>query len=68
MTEGAASRGEGREREKILTERLACIAKISNAISSTLDLDDLLILLMDQITSIMRAERSTLFLVDEERQ
>lgn len=49
------------------TERLASIQEIALALGSTLDLDRLLDLIMREVTRLMRAERSTLFLCDEER-
>lgn len=44
--------------------RLACIAEISSALGSTFDLDELLNIVMQKITELMQAERSTLFLLD----
>ncbi len=52
-----------RQREK----ELFSIQKIGQALSSTLRLDDLLHLIMKEITEIMDADRSTLYLVDEEK-
>jgi len=43
------------------------ILKIGKALSSTLKLDELLNLIMNEITDLMNAERSTLYLVDKER-
>lgn len=43
------------------------IERIGRALSSTLDLDELLNLIMREITVLMNAERSTLFLVDRQR-
>lgn len=51
----------GRERE------LYSIQRIGKALSSTLHLDELLNLIMQEITTLMDADRSSLFLVDHER-
>jgi len=51
------------QREK----ELYSIEKIGKALSSTLNLDELLNLIMQEITELMNAERSTLFLLDHER-
>jgi signal transduction histidine kinase len=51
----------------VQTERVRSIQEISVALGSTLDLDQLLVLIMDEVTRLMDAERSTLFLCDEER-
>jgi signal transduction histidine kinase len=52
---------------RIQTERVRSIQEISVALSSTLDLDRLLVLIMDEVTRLMDAERSTLFLCDPPR-
>ena len=49
------------EREKI---KLASIQKIARAVGSTLDIDELLHLIVDTMTDLMSAERSTLYVVD----
>lgn len=46
--------------------RFACIAEIGRALGSTFTLDELLIVVMHKITELMEAERSTLFLLDDE--
>jgi len=46
---------------------LYSIQKIGQALSNTLKLDDLLNLIMKEITEIMEAERSTLYIVDHQR-
>ncbi len=46
--------------------RLEGIQEIGRALGSTLNLDRLLVLIMDKITELMHAERSTLFIIDEE--
>ncbi|GAB4335541.1 MAG: hypothetical protein Kow0037_15580 [Calditrichia bacterium] len=51
-----------------LKEReLYSIQKISRALSNTLQLDDLLNLIMKEITELMDADRSTLYLVDPQK-
>ncbi|MEZ4460988.1 MAG: GAF domain-containing protein [bacterium] len=45
--------------------RFACIAEIGSALGSTFDLDELLHIVMEKITELMQAERSTLFLLDD---
>ncbi len=54
---------ELRHREK----EIFSILRIGKALSSTLKLDELLNLIMTEITELMEAERSTLYLVDKER-
>ena len=46
---------------------LYSIQKISRALSNTLNLDDLLRLIMGEITDLMNADRSTIYLVDYEK-
>ena len=41
--------------------------QIGKTLSSVLDRDRLLILIMDEVTSLMNAERGTLYIVDEEQ-
>ena len=48
-------------------KELYSIRKIGQALSSTLNIDDLLILVMREITVLMNAERSTLYLVDRRK-
>jgi len=66
--------GELEERVTALTARLdlqegrlAAMRRIGRALSSTLDLDQVLSIVMDQVTDLMDAERSSLYLVDEAR-
>ncbi len=47
--------------------RASALAEIGLALSSTLDLDGLLRQVMDRVTSLLEADRSTLYLVDRER-
>jgi signal transduction histidine kinase len=47
-------------------ERFSAVMEIGRAIGSTLDLDELLHLVMNKVTQLLGAERSTLFLVDAE--
>ena len=48
-------------------ERFASVLAIGRAIGSTLDLDEILRLVIDHTTQALRAERSTLFLIDRAR-
>jgi len=50
-----------------LLDRIEAMQQIGRALSSTLDLDKLLERIMAEVTRIMRAERSTLFLIDRRR-
>ena len=50
----------------IRTARLVAVQEIGSALGSTLNLDKLLALIMTKVTEIMTADRSTLFLIDEE--
>lgn len=52
---------------KVQRERMAGVQEIGAALGSTLNLDKLLRTIMDKITEVMQADRSTLFLLDEER-
>ncbi|MEJ2535746.1 MAG: GAF domain-containing protein [Calditrichia bacterium] len=52
-----------RQKEK----ELYSIQKIGQALSSTLNIDDLLNLVMKEITFLMNADRSTLYLVDRRK-
>lgn len=47
--------------------RLSGLLEITRAVGSTLDLDELLAVVMDHVTRLLGADRSTLFLVDERR-
>src|SRR5207248_7076358 len=42
------------------------IEEIARALGTTLDLDELLSLIMERVTTLMRADRSTLYLLDEQ--
>jgi signal transduction histidine kinase len=46
--------------------KVASMQEIGSALGQTIQLDELLSLIMERITKLMDAERSTLFLVDEE--
>jgi signal transduction histidine kinase/putative methionine-R-sulfoxide reductase with GAF domain len=73
--------GSSRETEPLITERIAslehklavkeqrmvAIREIGAALSSTLNLDKLLALIMEKTTQLMDADRSTLFLLDQDR-
>ncbi len=47
-------------------ERMAAVEEIGRALGSTLKTEPLLALIMEKITELMNAERSTLFLIDED--
>ncbi len=46
--------------------KFASLQEISSALGATIQLDELLVLIMEKITKLMEAERSSLFLIDEE--
>ena len=46
--------------------KFASMQEISSALGATIQLDELLVLIMEKITKLMDAERSSLFLLDEE--
>ncbi|MFB6263797.1 MAG: GAF domain-containing protein [Bradymonadaceae bacterium] len=46
--------------------KFACMQEISSELGKSVQLDDLLVSIMDKITGLMDAERSSLFLIDEE--
>jgi len=48
-------------------EKFQSIQRIARAVGSTLDLDELLRLIVGKITELMDADRSTLYVLDEER-
>ncbi len=50
-----------------MRRRMEAIQEIGTALGSTLNLDRLLRLIMSKITDLMAAERSTLYLLDEDR-
>lgn len=63
-------KAQNRRLEKALHNRereLYSIQRIGKALSSTLHLNELLNLIMQEITTLMDADRSSLFLVDHER-
>ncbi len=69
MSEQSASNIEALERALKQKEReIYSIQRIGKALSSTLQLDELLKLIMQEITILMDADRSTLYLVDHSRQ
>jgi signal transduction histidine kinase len=49
-------------------QRVKIISEVGAALSSVLDLDNLLLLIMEKVTEIMEAERSTLYIIDKEKQ
>lgn len=56
----------GRDGElRLLRERLAAFEDIGLALVGARDLDELLMLVVDRVSRVMRADRSTLYLVDE---
>lgn len=46
-------------------EKMSIILDVNNAVSQTLDLEALIIMIVDKITKILHAERTSLFLLDE---
>jgi signal transduction histidine kinase len=48
------------------TDKLTLVTEIGQALSSTLDLDRLLTLIMEKITVLMEADRSTLYLLSDD--
>ncbi|MEO1269468.1 MAG: GAF domain-containing protein, partial [Myxococcota bacterium] len=63
-------REESRRLQEIIAQqesRITCIQEIGVALGSTMSLDDLLNVIMEKITILMQADRSTLFLVDHEQ-
>ncbi len=59
---------DGRDyRVQSLERRIESVVEIGRALASTLDLDPLLHLILDTVTELVDADRSTLFLLDEER-
>jgi len=59
-------RTETREEVHRLRRRAHAIQDVAAAVGSTLDLDEVLEITLQRITELMDAERSTLFLVDDE--
>ena len=63
--------GHGRElalRLRTEQKKLALVQEVSKALSSGHDLDQLLTLIMEKVTLLMDADRSTLYLLSEDRQ
>jgi signal transduction histidine kinase len=56
------------ERLRRLDGRFQAVREIGVALGSTLDLEQLLTLILEKITRVMEADRSTLYQLDEERQ
>jgi adenylate cyclase len=48
-------------------EQMAILLDVTNSLSQTLDLDSLIIKIVNKISEILEAERSTLFLLDREK-
>lgn len=65
MTRQSIQKVEAQLRQK--EKEIYSIQKIGQALSNTLKLDDLLNLIMKEITDLMRADRSTLYLVDHQK-
>ena len=59
-----ASQADPREEARVLRARLEAVQDISKALATALPLDLLLNVVMDKITRLMNAERSTLFLLN----
>jgi GAF domain-containing protein/anti-sigma regulatory factor (Ser/Thr protein kinase) len=66
--ENLSDRREDELEQKLRTEqkKVAVVQEISRAISSSLDLDQLLGLIMEKVTVLMEADRSTLYLVSDD--
>ena len=65
-----ATREKLKELQRLLRKRereLYSIQRISKAVGSTLNIDQLLLLIMREITGLMDADRSTLYIVDHEK-
>ena len=63
----AKPQGKSRSSDDALRQRISAMQEIGQALSSTLTLDDLLALIMSEVTRLMDAERSTLFLFDKSK-
>jgi signal transduction histidine kinase/putative methionine-R-sulfoxide reductase with GAF domain len=66
----ATSQEKLKELQRLLRKRereLYSIQRISKAVGSTLNIDRLLLLIMREITALMDADRSTLYIVDHEK-
>ncbi len=59
--------GELEAKIKIKENQLHSIQQIGQSLSSELNRDRLLLLIMDEVTKLMHAERGTLFIVDSEK-
>lgn len=62
-----ASLPTSRRNEASLRQRIVAMQEIGQALASTLALDDLLARIMSEVTRLMGAERSTLFLFDKSK-
>src|SRR5688500_17273731 len=47
-------------------KKMALVQDVGRALSSALDLDQLLVVIMEKITQLMEADRSTLYLLSED--
>ncbi len=67
-TRTASAMAETDERQRALrtVERLSALLEVSRALASELDLDRLLRIVIEHTTVVLDADRSTLFIVDEE--
>jgi len=54
------------ERNELVEKRLHCIQAIAASLGSSLQMDDVLHTVAEQVTEMLEAERATIFLVDEE--
>jgi signal transduction histidine kinase len=61
-----AAGGELEQKLRTEQKKLALVQEIGRALSSALDLDQLLRLIMEKVTLLMEADRSTLFLVSDD--
>src|SRR5262245_55711735 len=75
MSAGGSSGGGPEEKDKLKAlerelrrerDRLRSLQEIGAALGSTLDLNELLSLVLERITRVMDADRSTLYLLDED--
>ena len=67
MAEQSANIAELQQKLRQKEREIYSIQRIGKALSSTLNLNELLALIMQEITILIGADRSTLFLVDQER-
>lgn len=54
------------ERNELVEKRLHCIQTIAASLGSSLQMDDVLHTVAEQVTEMLEAERATIFLVDDE--